>query len=297
MSRKNIKAYFEVKNNGLFYYSLRETTDKLPHRLKLEGKWRLLNGNCVFDVNESYSTVFGQSISFSAKIEKASKNYIRFNILKRTTPKLRNRTSLQFNGRWKVDDRNNLVFEVQRTNSFDEFNLGNNWHITKENNILLLYKRKFLKKEIISSFVLEGNWELGNNALNFVIENSNNSRLKFGLALTRNAIIFNKGKMDLTIGLRKDSIKTISLYGRCKYLKDRIEFTVTFGNQALTWIFKVNKRLSADKELIFELINGKNKLLGLQITFSKKIAAAGNLFMRAKIGEDKRMEAGLYLPF
>jgi hypothetical protein len=196
-----------------------------------------------------------------------------------------------------VDDCNNLVFEVQRTNSFDEFNLGNNWHITKENNILLLYKRKFLKKEIISSFVLEGNWELGNNALNFAIENSNNSRLKFGLALTRNAIIFNKGKMDLTIGARKDSIKTISLYGRCKYLKDRIEFTATFGNQALTWIFKVNKRLSADKELIFELINGKNKPLGLQITFSKKIAAAGNLFMRAKIGEDKRMEAGLYLPF
>ncbi|MDD4955846.1 MAG: hypothetical protein PHP17_07420, partial [Candidatus Omnitrophica bacterium] len=106
MPKKPIKAYFEVKNNDLFYYPPREITDKLPHRLKLEGKWRLSNGDCVFNVNESYSAVFGQSISFSAKIEKASKNYIRFNILKRTTPKLRSRTLLEFSGRWKADARN-----------------------------------------------------------------------------------------------------------------------------------------------------------------------------------------------
>ena len=297
MSRKNIKAYFEVKDNDLFYYPPRETTDKLPHHLKLEGKWRLSNGNCVFDVSESYSAVFGQSISFSAKIEKASKNYIRFNILKRTTPKLHSRTSLQFNGRWKVDDYNNLVFEVQRTNTTDELIFGNNWQVTKENNILLLYKRKFLKKEIIGSFVLKGNWKLGNNALNFVIENSSNYRLKFGLALTGNTIVFNKEKIDLTIGLRKDSIKTISLYGRCKYLNDRLEFTATFGRQTLTWTFKVNKRLSGDKELIFELVNERNKPLGLQITFSKAIAAGGRFFVRAKIADDRRIEAGLYLPF
>ena len=297
MPKKPIKAYFEIKNNELFYYPPSQTTNKLPHSLKLEGKWRLLNGNCVFDLNESYNTVFGQSISFSAKIEKASKNYIRFNILNRTTPKLRSRTSVQFSGRWNVDTCNNLVFEVQRASAFDEFIFGNNWQVTKENNILLLYKRRFLKKEIISSLVLNGSWELGRNALNFTIENSSKNKLKFDLALAAKTIIFNKEKIDLTIGLRKDSIKTISLYGRCKYFKDKIEFTAIFGRQALTWIFKLNKRLSGDKELIFELINEENKPLGLQITFSKKIAAAGNLFIRAKAADDKRIEAGLYLPF
>ncbi|MFA5008694.1 MAG: hypothetical protein WC546_05690 [Candidatus Omnitrophota bacterium] len=297
MPSKNIKAYFKVKDNELFYYPPREITNKLSHNLKLEGKWRFLNGNCIFDVGESYNNVFGQSISFAAKIEKASKNYIRFNILKRTTPKLYNRTSLQFSGSWKVNARNNLIFEIQRGTTTDEIIFGNNWQVTKENNILLLYKRKFLKKEIISVFILEGSWSLGKNTLEFAIENSSNYKLKFDLALTRRALIFTREKIDLTIGLRKYSTKAVSLYGSCKYSNGRLEFTADFNNRAITWIFKINKRLSKDKELIFELVNEKDKPLGLQITFTKEIADEGKLFVRASAGKEKRIEAGLYLSF
>ena len=297
MSKKPIKAYFKVKNNDLFYYPPQEPIDKFPHSLKLEGKWLLSAGNLIFDVGESYNTVFGQSISFSAKLEKASKNYIRFSILKRTTPKLHSRTSFQFDGRWKADARNNLVFAIKRGSTFDELSFGNNWQVTKENNILLLYKRRFLKKEMISSLVLDGSWELGKSALEFMIEGSSKDRLSFDLAFTKNAVMLKKEKIALTIGLRKDSTKPIALYGRCKYFKDRFEFTLNPGEKTLTWIFKLNKHLSDDKELIFELINGRNKLLGLQVTFSKRLASGGNLFIRAKAGQDRRIEAGLYLPF
>lgn len=297
MPKKPIKAYFEVKNNDIIYYPPQETTTKLPHSLKLEGKWRFLNGNLVFLVDESYNAVFGQSISFSAKLEKASGNFLQFRILKRTTPKLHNRTALKFAGRWKADAYNNLIFEIQRDNTFDEISFGNNWQVTKENNILLLYKRRFLKKEIISSLVLQGRWKMGANALKFIIENVDDGSLKFDLALTNNAIILNKEKIDLTIGLRKDSIKSISLYGKYEYFKDRFEFVVTSGADSLILTFRLNKRLSDDKELIFELISEKNKPLGLQITFSKKLTAGGNLFIRAKSAEDRRIEAGLYLPF
>ncbi|MDD4182543.1 MAG: hypothetical protein PHT53_01775 [Candidatus Omnitrophica bacterium] len=297
MPKKNIKAYFEVKNNDFFYYPPREPTDKFSHSLKLEGKWLLSGGNLIFIADESYNTVFGQSISFSTKLEKASKNYIRFSALKRTTPKLHCRTLLQFDGHWKADSRNNLIFAIKRGSTFDELSFGNNWQVTKENNILLLYKRRFLKKEIISSLVLDGSWGLGKNALEFAIEGSGKDKIKFDLALAANTVIIKKEKIALTIGLRKDSAKSIALYGRCKYSKDRFEFTVRPGKETLTWIFKLNKHLSSDKELIFELINEKNKPLGAQITFSKRLASGGNLFIRAKAGQDKRIEAGLYLPF
>jgi hypothetical protein len=297
MLRKNIKAYFELRNNELFYHPPASVTDKLPHSLKIEGSWRLSGGELIFITNESYSSFFGQSLSFSAKLEKVSKSYISFKILKRTTPRLYSRTQLKLSGRWKVDSSNNLIFEVKRGNAFDEFSFGNNWQVTKENNILLLYKKRFLKKEVISSLVLSGSWSFSKNTLEFMVEGSNKDKIKFDIGLTNRAVILNKEKIDLTVGIRKDSIKSVSLYGRCKYFKDRFEVTLNSAKEKLTWIFKLNKHLSDDRELIFELINKRNKPLGMQITFSKKFRAGGNLFIRARAGEDKRIEAGFYMPF
>ncbi|MDD4954621.1 MAG: hypothetical protein PHP17_01080 [Candidatus Omnitrophica bacterium] len=297
MPKKNIKAYFELRNNELFYHPPHSATTKLPHSLKIEGTWSIPNGNLTFITNESYSSFFGQSLSFSAKIEKISKSCISFKILKRTTPKLYSRRQLMLSGRWKVDKLNNLIFEVKTSSDFDEFSFGNNWQVTKENNILLFYKKKFLKKEIISCLVLEGSWEFCRNSLNFMVEGSSKDKIKFDVALTNKAVSLGEENLDLTIGLKKDSVKSISLYGRCKYLKDRFKITLNSKRGKLTWIFMLNKKLSKDKELLFELINKKGKPLGLQITFSKRLPSGGNFFIRAKAAEEKRIEAGLYFPF
>ncbi len=294
MSGKKIKAYFEIKNNDLFYRRLRDEGTKVAHILKLEGKWKLSGGNLIFDVSESYNTVFGQSIKFSAKAEKTSKNFIQFRILKRTTPRLLKRTSLKLTGRWRVDSFNNLIFDVQRGDAFDEIIFGNNWQVTKENNILLLYKRKFLKKEITSSLVLSGNWGFGKHKLTFTLSGSAR-RLEFDISLAPGAMVIKQDKIHLTIGV-KGSVKTISLYGRCRYFDDGFEFTLNPGKPFI-WIFKLNKRLSGNKELIFELTGKSSKIPGLQITLSKKLTSGGRLFMRAKLSREKRIEAGLYLPF
>lgn len=297
MPGKSIKAYFEVKNNELIYYPPDVSSSKLPHTLRLEGKWKFSNGTLVFGLNESYNKIFGQSVRFLAKLEKTSKNYISFSVLKGTTPKLRSRSSLELTGKWKVDALANIIFEVKRNNSFDELSFGNNWQVTKENNILLLYKRRFFKKEIINSIVISGGWSLGKNTLDFMVDGSDKNKIKFDIALTNKAITFNKDKIGLTLGLKKDYEKQIFLYGRCKYLKDKFEVALNPDKQERTWVFKLNKHLSDDKELVFELINAKNKPLGLNVSFSKKLSSNVSLFLSAKLGKEKRIEAGLYLPF
>ncbi|MFA6281856.1 MAG: hypothetical protein WCY05_05090 [Candidatus Omnitrophota bacterium] len=157
MPSKNIKSYFKIKDNDLFYYPSKKQTDKLSHNLKISGKWRLdKSNNLIFDVDESYNNIFGQSIGFSAKIEHASNDCLELSLFKRTTPNLRNVISAKFKGRWKVDRYNNFIFEVIRASGYDELDFGNNWQVTKENQVVFFYKRKFLKKEIINSFILQG---------------------------------------------------------------------------------------------------------------------------------------------
>lgn len=298
MSTKNIKTYFKIKDNDLFCYSSKKQTDKLSHSLKISGIWRLdKNCNLVFDVDESCNDVFGQSIGFSAKIEHAAKDYLEVSLLKRTTPGLRNVSSVKFKGRWKVDNYNNFIFQVQRTSGYDELIFGNNWQITKENQVVFFYKRKFLKKEIINSFILEGEWKLGVDIIIFSIENEKDSELKFRLALSKKQVIFKKEKIDFTVGVEKSSLKSFSVFGKWKHDKDTLEFITNFGQKKTSWIFRVKRIFSGGKDLSFELINTKGKPLGVELILSKKVFQDANIFIKARRGEENRIEAGFSMPF
>lgn len=298
MSTKNIKSYFKIKDNDLFYYPLKRQTEKVPHSLKILGKWRLdKNCNIIFDVGESYSNIFGQSISFSAQIAHAANDYIEVSLLKRTTPNLHNVNSVKFNGRWKTDKYNNFIFEVQRASGYDELIFGNSWQITKENQIVFFHKRKFLKKEIISSFILQGEWSLGKNTIIFSVENEKDAELKFRIAFNKKQVVFKKEKIDFTVGVEKSSLKSFSLFGKWKHVNDTLEFSTNFGQKKISWIFRVKKNLGTGKELTFELINTKGKPLGIALTLSKKIFKDADIFIKASKGEESKIEAGFYLPF
>ncbi|MFA5271659.1 MAG: hypothetical protein WC412_04885 [Candidatus Omnitrophota bacterium] len=298
MSAKNIKGYFKIKENDLFYYPPIKQTNKLSHSFKISGKWRLdKKCNLVFDVDESCNDVFGQSIGFSAKIEHTSKDYLEISLLKRTTPSLRSVNSVKLRGRWKADNHNNFIFEVKRASGYDELIFGNNWQITKENQIVFFYKRKFLKKEIINSFILKGDWKLWKNAIVFSVENEKESRLKFRVAFNKKQVVFKKEKIDFTVGIEKSSLKSFSLFGKWKHVSDTLEFSTNSGQKKKKWIFRAKKNLSGGKELTFELINTKGKPLGIELTLSKKIFQDANLFVRVKKSTENRIEAGFYMPF
>ncbi|MFA6281857.1 MAG: hypothetical protein WCY05_05095 [Candidatus Omnitrophota bacterium] len=123
------------------------------------------------------------------------------------------------------------------------------------------------------------------------------SELKFKLALNREQVIFKKEKIDFTVGVEKSSLKLFSLFGKWKHDKNTLEFIAKFGQKKINWIFRVKKIFSAGKELNFELINTKGKPIGVELTLSKKVFQDANIFIKAKRGEDSRIEAGFYTRF
>ncbi len=298
MPNKNIKGSFKVKDNDLFFLPLKSTTDRLPHTVKITGKWRLdKKFDLIFDVDEAYNDTFGETIGFSTKIEHASSDYLEINLLTRKTPSLHNINSVKFNGRWKVGFCNDFIFEVKRTSGHDELNFGNNWQITKNNQIVLFYKRKFLKKEIINSFILEGSWKLGENALIFNIENNVNAELKFRLALNKKQVIFKKEKIDFTVGVEVNLRKKISLFGRLKQASNSLEFATNFGTKKISWIFRIKKIFTGGKEVALELINTKGEPVGIELTLSKTVFKDANIFIRAKHDTEDKIETGFRMPF
>jgi hypothetical protein len=162
---------------------------------------------------------------------------------------------------------------------------------------LLFYKRKFLKKEIINSFILEGSWRLAKSAVIFSIENEPGAEIKFKLALNKKAMIFKKEKIDFTVGMEKSSLKTLSLFGKWKQRGNTLEFIARFGVKKTSWIFRVKKVLGAGKEFVFELINTRGKPVGIEVALSKKIFKDASIFIKAKHAAENRIEAGFSIPF
>ena len=64
---------FTVNENNFFYRPYSNQSGILAHRTKITGRWKTdRNHNLVFVVDESQNKVFGNTIKFATKIEKAS---------------------------------------------------------------------------------------------------------------------------------------------------------------------------------------------------------------------------------
>ena len=298
--RISFKGYFEFYNNSLFYYP--SSQDKIPHKTKVIGTWQLdKSHNLIFIIDESQNNVFGQSIKFDTKIEKATKSYLQFSLLRRITPTLRKITRIKLKGFWKLGSNHRLVFSAKRDPGYDELIFSNHWQVTKNNQIRYIYKRRFLKRKIVNSFTLKGVWKFKRNTLMYCIEDSPRSRLKLSISMGRKIAAFKKDRLEFTLGgsLEKDKRreeKRVSLWGRWRIGNSRLEF-VFRGGRGRVWIFEVNKKLSKDKEITLKLIDKKGRPRGYRITVAKKIFRDGRLFLRGEYGREKRIQAGLYITF
>lgn len=292
----SLKGSFQFQNNALFYHP--HPQEEIPHRLEVSGRWRLdRNHNLILGVDESQNQIFGKTISLTTKIESTSKDSLSFTLLKRITPTLKNVHKITLKGLWRADSKNRLIFEIERAGGYDELTFGNTWQLTRNNQIVYIFKRTFLKKRIINSFILKGEWSFDRGALIYRVENSDSSRLLFEVGLKKKSLTATRETLGVILGTEFNYRKMLSLYGGWRRGTLGVDFVSRLGAKPWVWSFKFNKQLSTDKEITFELVNKEHKPVGFAITFSKKILKDSHFFIRAKSDEEKRVEAGVYLPF
>ncbi|MCP4652900.1 MAG: hypothetical protein GY858_05900 [Candidatus Omnitrophica bacterium] len=288
------KTYFKVYNNLLFY----SPDPGFAHKTKVSGVWSLdKKHNLIFIVDESQNSVFGKTISFSTRIEKASKGKIEFSILHRLTPTLKNVKRISFKGNWKTTPKNKLAFSVRGNRAKGEFLFSNNYKFNKNNQITYSYRRTLSRKSTIDSFILRGKCKFLGNVFKYKLENSTKPLFSRYLSIERKVINPKGGKIDFTLGLsakaKNGQGQKISLFGRWKINKTRLEFSV--DKQTLRFI--LNKKLTNTRDICFRLVDKKNEPLGYELIFRKKILKTCSFYIKAKTGKKEQLQVGFHFPF
>ena len=295
-----LRGYFKFYNNSLIYYPSRD--EEIPHKIKVLGTWKLdKNHNLIFIVDKSQNSIFGNTIKFETKVEKASKHYLSFSMLRRISPTFRKISRVYFRGQWKTNKLGKLIFSVKGDKEESELEFKSGWELTRDNQIIYIYKKKYAGKQTINSFILKGRWKVRSYKLIYYIEDSRDSRLIFDVSLSKVFILPKKNKIDIGVGFRasgkKRRIKTITLNGSWRFKKTALEFITKFGKGLEVWKFKVKRSLGKGKEITLALVDEKDKPLGFEAAFFKKISKEGRFFVKGKWGHQKEIKGGLYFSF
>ena len=296
-----LKGYFKVRDNSLFYYPSVQERKIFPHKLEVQGKWRLDKDNTLlFIVDESQSRRFGTTVTFSARVNKARSRSLEFSLLRRLTPSLRKIKRIKLKGFWKADKYAKLSFLVKRGKKSDQLIFTGDWYLDKTNRVIYSYKRRFVKKRIINSFVLKGKWGLKANVLNFTLERSDKPLFSYCISPARRILNLQRQKISFTLGgdylarkTKRKKTKVISLWGKWRVNKTTVEFRIENGG---TLKFKLNKQLGKGKAVDFQLIDRKGKPLGFKVTVSKKLFKDGCFYLEGKYGREIMVKAGVFLP-
>jgi len=292
---------FEVKNN-LLYYLPKQSPD---HNLKVEGKWAITKkGRLRFVVAHAQNQVFGKTITVGVELSRLDSGSLEFKAAKRVTMAGKNLNILVLNGELTALPGKKLAFTLEREGAIDTLKLDGKWDVYADNQIGFTIKRICDGKKITDSAVLNGSWQICGNTLVYQAEKSSRPFLSQEFEITRAIFTDVESGIDFTLGAglrrqvsRRVSQDTISLKGVWKQDGAKAEFIFN-SSKRQSFTFVLSRRLSDDKELVFELDTGEDKKPSFVVTFTKKINGDSSFFIRGRFGgKERRAEAGFRFPF
>lgn len=303
--KKTWSESFEVKNNFLFYIPALGNTQSPDHALKVEGKWDITkNGRLRFVVDHGQNKIFGKTITIGTELSRVDTGSLEFKAAHRVTTGGKDVASVTLNGELTALSGKKLAFTVDRDGIVDTLKLEGSWDVLADNQIGCIVKRTCDGKKITDLVVLKGIWQIAGNKMSYEIERSNRPFLSQEFKIERAVFTNTESGMELTLGAgikhqttQRDTSDTVFLKGVWKQEGTKAEFVFTSARRQ-SFTFTLSRKLSDDKELVFELDTGEDKKPSFAVTFTKKIKGDSSFFIRGKISEnERRAEAGFYLPF
>ncbi len=292
MSNLLLNGKYQIKENKLFFIPFR-STQNIPHKLRIEGKWSLKNSSkLIFTVDSSYSDTFGETISFDVKVSKANSESLELLLLNRKTPTYRKIKRIVFRGSFKVFKDRFLSFEINenKKDGRDILIFNNKLEINKDN--YLVYRYKTLSKE--QSFILKGKWRFSNCFLIYEFLDAKKS-LTFKVSLQRRRLKVLENRIYFNLGLEYD-LKTsnkVSLWGKWRFRnKSEVEFILNRTKKSL-FVLKLSKTFIKNRLLILSLDFGPDFGLGkLELELRLKKGVDNDYYIKLF---KKGSNLGLYL--
>lgn len=296
---------FEVKNNLLYYLPGKDDKLNIDHKTKVQGKWDITkNGRLQFIVDASQNQTFGKTITVGTELSRVDAASLEFKAAHRETPTAKNIQTVTLSGELTAIPGKKLAFEVEREGVVDTLKLNGTWDIFENNQIGCLVKRTYDDKQITNLVVLYGDWKISGNTLIYQVENSDKPFLSQSFTIKRAIYTDKESGIDFSLGAavscettRRGQTDTLSLKGIWKQEGTKAEFIFT-SSKRQSFSFTLSRKLSNDKELVFELDTAEDKKPSFAVTFSKKIKGDSSFFIRGKVSENnKQVEAGFHFPF
>lgn len=210
--------------------------------------------------------------------------------------------TLRLAGRWDLDSRNRLTFEVRsNASSPQKLVLEGAWQV--DDNHRLVFTRTIqslkTKKKIAQAITIDGYWDiLEKHRLTYLIEGDDTSVLKFRGAFQTKSILAKKGEIRFQLGAqltRGKKSKALTLFGKWKVSRDLgLSFEIDYDGKKKSIALGGEYRLSESVAVTVSLKTRQGAPLGAELILTKDIFDSdGQVFLRLqKSLQESRIEAG-----
>lgn len=279
---------FSVSADNVLIYSIREEERwrrefDFPDKLKFKGKWRLdKNHDLELALDDTPSQWGNDVLTLRGEIADTRANELSFLITSRRKAGIEETRLIRLSGLWKTDEFNRLGFSVSKENGKENVLLLDGlWKAGGNNEIVYSYRKTRLIRKVKEerSLIFRGHWQVtARDRLSYLMDTSGRSGFLFKAQLESPRVTGKKGLLQYRIGIGLSSKKRpveriIKLFGAVKY------------------------NLTAKDELVLELAGSRGRKPEAAISLNKKILG-GKVFLQFKeAAEDRRIEAGLKIPW
>jgi len=262
-------------DNSLTYHIKKSQAIDIPQQIKFSGNFSLgQDHSLVFTLDKWNNQCEGNQLVIKGDIIDAKSNELSFSAVTRDASGFRQIYILKLSGLWQADEYNRLAFNVEREGGpVDRFTFEGAWEVNKQNQIVYNYTRTALKRKekITKAITFKGYWDIAEKyRISYVLNKKLRSQFDFEI------ILGNAFKQMLVYEIGIGAIperKIITLFGRWS-LNERLGllFEVKYaGAEIQAIIFGASCKLNKDCTITFNLKDGLNKDLGMEVQLSRRI--------------------------
>ncbi|MDD2702888.1 MAG: hypothetical protein PHC33_02615 [Candidatus Omnitrophica bacterium] len=283
----------------------------VPSRIDLEGNWALdADHNFVLRLAEIKSQGERTGLTLKGDIISVEGNRLALELKSKDRRGNTHIQILQFSGNWQADEQNRFTFALKRKARPDILVFTGSWEVNKNQQIVYRFEKKDGRKKtrIARTVLFEGFWRAGGTGrLRYILSGGIDSFFDFRVQ-AESPNLYPKDreiKYRLGVGLKGKKPaydKIITLYGIWKFSRAAgVNFEMDYGKGKVESLaFGVNTALSKNDEVTFALVSRAGESAGLSLTVSRRFLKGrdAEAFVRLKrAGNDKRVEAGVKIPF
>jgi len=213
---------------------------------------------------------------------------------------------LRLNGIWLLDPKNRIVFDVRKRHGLnDVLTFRGRWKVNDRHEVVYAWRRTQLKtkRKIEKELTFQGHWELSpRNVLTYSIKGSSNSLFRFRGAFQTKSLNAKKGQIRYQAGVEVEGrrrTQAIVLFGKWKLSHDwALAFEIEYRDgRKHAIVFEAKYRVDGRNRLSARLKNVSGSDTGLELVFTHEFMKdAGEIFLRlCRSLAEKRVEAGAVL--